>query len=77
MPLFRVRFLKRVSDATGHETLICQRWFDVDAECEAGAVDEAQGRFRQAERTRDWRLRADHVEAEALDRVRPHAQNGA
>ncbi len=73
MPLFRVRFLKRVCDATGHEALICQRWFDVHAECEAGAVDDAQGQFRQLERIPDWRLRADRVEAEALD----HVQNGA
>lgn len=77
MPLFRVRFLKRVYDATGHEALICQRWFDVHAECEAGAVDAAQGQFRKLERIPDWRLRADRVEAEALDHARPHAENGA
>lgn len=67
MPLFRVRFLKRVCDATGHEALICQRWFDVHAECENEAFEQATHRFGEAEGSVDWRLRADRVETEALE----------
>ncbi len=73
MPLFRVRFLKRVSDATGHETVICQRWFDIHAEGEDQAFDQATHRFREAEGSADWRLRADRVETEALEALRDRA----
>ncbi|MCC5979062.1 MAG: hypothetical protein JJU21_13450 [Salinarimonas sp.] len=67
MPLFRVRFLKRVCDATGHETMICQRSFEVQAEAEDQAFDKAEKLFSAAERATNWRLRADSVETETLE----------
>jgi hypothetical protein len=66
MPHFRVKFLKNVSDATGHEHKMCQREIDVEAETEAAAIEEAKTRFSSAEHSGEWSLRADAIEVEAI-----------
>lgn len=70
MRAFRIKFLKRVYDATGHESIICQRVFEVTARDEDEAIDRAKTRFTDAESASAWWLRADRIEAEPL------AENG-
>ncbi len=66
MPVFRVKFLKRVCDATGHETNICQRVFEIHARDRDEAVGHAKTRFRDVEATAQWWLRADRIETEPV-----------
>jgi len=66
MQRFRVKFLKKVPDATGHEHKMCQREFEVDAENEADAIQKAKTLFSSAEHSGDWSLRADAIEVEAI-----------
>lgn len=66
MQRFRVKFLKKVHDATGHEHKICQREFEVDAESEAAAIEKAKTLFSSAEHSGEWSLRADAIEVEAI-----------
>jgi hypothetical protein len=66
MQRFRVKFLKNISDATGHEHKMCQREFDVDAESEAAAVEQAKALFSPAEQSGEWSLRADAIEVEPI-----------
>ncbi|MCH8490680.1 MAG: hypothetical protein LAT81_12230 [Oceanicaulis sp.] len=66
MPLFRVKFLKRVCNSTGYETNICQRVFDIHATDQEEAVGHAKSRFTDAEATGQWWLRADRIETEPV-----------
>jgi hypothetical protein len=66
MPHFRVKFLKNIPDATGHEHKMCQREFDIEADTEAAAVEEAKAMFSTAEHSGEWSLRADSIEVETL-----------
>lgn len=66
MPQFRVKFLKNISDATGHEHKMCQQEIDVEAETESAAVEEAKARFSSGEQSGEWSLRADVIEVEAI-----------
>ena len=66
MPMFEVRFLKAVSDDTGHERKVCQRALEVEAECWAGALSAAREQLDSAECTPDWMRHADAIE---LNRV--------
>jgi len=66
MPAFRIKFLKRVCDATGHETIICQRAFEVKARDQDEAIDRAKDCFTVAEAASAWWLRADRIETEPL-----------
>jgi hypothetical protein len=66
MQRFRVKFLKKIADATGHEHKMCQREFDVEAESETAAIEQAKSLFSSAEHSSDWSLRADAIEVEAL-----------
>jgi hypothetical protein len=66
MPVFRVKFLKRVCDATGHETSICQRVFEIHASDQEEAIGYAKTQFTDAEATAQWWLRADRIETEPV-----------
>lgn len=66
MALYRVRFIKTVSDATGHEHRMCQREFDIEAETREDAIEEAKDRFSSAEQSSHWSLRADTIEAQEI-----------
>ena len=66
MQRFRVKFFKKVADATGHEHKMCQREFDVEAQSEGDAIDEAKSLFSTAEDGGDWNLRADVIEVEVI-----------
>jgi hypothetical protein len=70
---FRVRFLKCVPDATGHDHRICQRMVDVKAADEHAAAGEAKRLFCSLERIGHWSFRADAVEVEALQAGRRRA----
>lgn len=66
MQRFRVKFLKKVADATGHEHNMCQREFEFEAESETAAIEQAKSLFSSAEHSDDWNLRADAIEVEAI-----------
>ena len=66
MQRFRVKFFKKIADATGHEHKMCQREFDVDAASEGEAMEKAKSLFSSAEHSEDWSLRADVIEVELL-----------
>lgn len=66
MTLFRVKFLKRVCNSTGHEAKICQRVFEIHAGDQDEAVGHAKSRFTDAEATEQWWLRADQIETELV-----------
>jgi hypothetical protein len=66
MKRYRVRFLKVIPDATGHEHRMCQQEFEIEAESEEAAIEEAKALFSVGEQSADWTLRADKIEAEAL-----------
>jgi len=53
------RFMKDVLGENGHETEICQRSIEIEAEHQAAAADAAKIKFCEAENIRDWFLRAD------------------
>ena len=67
MPRFAVRFLKAVSDDTGHERKVCQRSLEIEAECWAGALSAAREQLGRLEGTPDWMHYADAVELERLE----------
>jgi len=71
MPMFEVRFLKAVSDDTGHERKVCQRALEVEAECWAGALAAARDQLCGAESTSDWMRYADAIELEHLESMAP------
>jgi hypothetical protein len=66
MALYRIRFMKLISDATGHEHRMCQSEFEVEAESQDAAIEEAKGRFSSGEQSGDWSLRADTIEAQEI-----------
>ena len=66
MQRYRVKFFKKVADATGHEHKMCQREFDIEAESEAAAVEEGKALFSTAEHSSEWSLRADSIEVETI-----------
>jgi len=69
MARYIARFMKDVLGENGHETEICQRSLEVQAENRAVATDAAKIKFCETENVRDWSLRADRVliaEAEFL-----------
>jgi len=70
---FRVRFLKCVPDATGHDHSICQRIVDVKAADEGGAAGEAKRLFCSLEGIGHWSFRADAVEIELIQTGRRRA----
>jgi hypothetical protein len=62
MPVFTIRFLKKVSNDVGSEREICQRVLNVEASDAAKAVIVGQHQFCSLERVPDWTVRADRFE---------------
>jgi hypothetical protein len=61
MNRFVVKFMKTVIGTGGHETEICQRWFDVTADSTSAAIEIAKQKFCRAEGLPNWTLHADRV----------------
>jgi hypothetical protein len=61
MSRYLVRFMKDVLGENGHETEICQRSMEVDAEDKLKAADLAKVSFCECECVKDWSLHADRV----------------
>jgi hypothetical protein len=70
---FRVRFIKCVPDATGHDHRICQRIVEVKAADEDVAAGEAKCLFCSLEGIGHWSFRADALEVELLQAGRRRA----
>ena len=66
MSHFKFRFLKLVSNSSGHERQICQREVDVEAQNPEEARALAEEKFCASEGVRHWHMHADTVE---MDRV--------
>ena len=64
MPRFRVRFLKTVANDTGHESKICQREMEIEANDMEQAMARARERFCVLEGVSDWTLHAEAIEIE-------------
>jgi hypothetical protein len=62
VPLFDVRFIKTVCDATGHEHHACQAAFTVEAPSLMDAIRRAEADFCRQKRVHDWTIFADAVE---------------
>lgn len=65
MPLFDVRFIKRVCDDTGHEHRACQAAFAIEAPSLTEAVRRAEADFCRQKHVHDWTMFADAVEFRA------------
>jgi hypothetical protein len=63
MPRYIVRFLKDVMGDNGHDREACQASFEMEAGSQAEASELAKVEFCKKERTTDWSLYADRVEA--------------
>jgi len=53
--------MKDVLGENGHETEICQRLLEIEAENQAHAEKVAKVKFCNTENVKDWFLRADRV----------------
>ena len=62
MPSFNVRFIKTVCDDTGHEHLVCQAAFPVEAPSLTEAVRQAEADFCRQKHVHDWTIFADVIE---------------
>ena len=61
MARYVARFMKDVLGENGHETEICQRSLEIEAENRAHAVEAAKVKFCDTENVKAWFLRADRV----------------
>jgi hypothetical protein len=61
MARYIARFMKDVLGENGHETEICQRSLEIEAENQAHATDAAKIKFCDTESVEHWSLRADRV----------------
>jgi hypothetical protein len=68
MASYRVRFLKKVCNDTGHEHRACQSVIEVDAESSETAVTAAQKMLSARSEGMEWRFYYDEIEVEALAR---------
>ena len=68
MAHYRVRFLKKVCNDTGHEHRTCQSVIEVDAESSETAVTAAQKTLSSRTEGMDWRFYYDEIEVETLGR---------
>ena len=66
MARFSIRFMKVLSDDTGHEHTICQRNVEVEAPSLEEARDTAEQRFCVLERVQHWSHYADAIEVEQV-----------
>jgi hypothetical protein len=63
MAHYVVRFLKNVAGNNGYEREACQGSFETEAGSPAEASQLAEVEFCRTERTADWSLYADRIEA--------------
>jgi hypothetical protein len=80
MPSFRIRFLKKICDDTGHEHRICQSAIDVDAESADLAAATAQTMVTSGAGGLESRFYYDDIEVEAVvrrSRVAKRSTTGA
>jgi hypothetical protein len=61
MARYVARFMKDVLGENGHETEICQRSLEIEADNQAHAAEAAKIKFCEAENVKDWFLHADRV----------------
>ena len=66
MSRYEVRFIKNISDATGHDHRVCQRVVGVEAGDADSAVVKAKDVFCRLERVRSWTIHADAFEVDCL-----------
>jgi hypothetical protein len=67
MPSYRVRFVKVICDATGHEHRTCQSTIEVVADNPELAARSASDLFAARFYGLNWRYYADGVEVEDLE----------
>ena len=76
MAIYCIRFMKTVTDDTGHERQVCQRAVEIEAESAEAALRPARAVFCKLEGIADWLNRADCSETELVadkDRPQTHA----
>jgi 1,2-phenylacetyl-CoA epoxidase PaaB subunit len=66
MSRYEVRFIKNISDATGHDHRVCQRVVGVEAGDAGSAISKAQDLFCRLERVGSWTVHADAFELDCL-----------
>ena len=68
MPKFKFRFMKLVSDSSGHERQICQREVEVEAQNPEEARGLAEEQFCASEGINNWNMHADTVEIDQINK---------
>ena len=71
MSRYEVRFIKNISDATGHDHRVCQRVVGVEAGDADSAVVKAKDLFCRLERVGSWTSHADAFELDCLSAATP------
>jgi hypothetical protein len=66
MSRYEVRFIKNISDATGHAHRVCQRVVGVEAGDPDSAIVKAKDLFCRLERVGTWTFHADAFELDCL-----------
>ena len=61
MARYVAQFMKDVLGENGHEAEICQLSIEVEASCKGSAAELTKREFCEAERVKDWFLRADRI----------------
>jgi hypothetical protein len=64
--VYRVTFYKILHDSSGHSHDCCQGAIEVLAASEKDAIEAASRRFAELHEIKDWRLRAERAQAEAI-----------
>lgn len=69
MALYRVRFFKTLLSSDGHPFKCLQQIIEVHRAKDADrAVKAAQRRYERLKRVRDWKLHADLIETESVEK---------
>jgi hypothetical protein len=74
MPIFRIQFVKTLSNSTGHERQVCQISVDIEAADNDKAIVRAKELLR-SRGTPDWKLSCFDVEAIPVKAVSPEMQH--
>jgi hypothetical protein len=67
MPRYIAEFRKRVLSDSGHESVVVQCRYDIDARNRAEARKLAEDRFCKSENVSDWRAHADELNVVEAD----------
>jgi len=73
MPIFDLRFVKRVPDDSGHDHLACQCAMQVDAADDEEACRHGVAEFCRQRQVRDWTMYADALEMRQLEPSLPNS----